>query len=376
VSQPDQRKPIACLLHLSDLHLGESFEDAGGPHRKAVRALLDGGSFRMQAHDTRILLMLPLELARVACTVRRRFGQAWGNQIARSHAFDRVVVSGDISTDATDEARFGFAFRYLTAEVPVSTGRMYSAQSLVGLEIDEDILLCVPGNHDKLRERKLTRYASVFSKTPAPLNYVNVLRSHGTTIVFIGLDSNEYGDGTIARGEIDDERFAWLAKTFKQLETDGLTVGPTTITPDEYANAWRVLVLHHHIVSLNAARSITGRVKQLFTAHTTVLKGAEKLIELIRNQIDIVLHGHEHLPVCFSEPAVNAIIVSAGTTSEWSGAPYANSFYVITLYADRTVDIEEHVWTGSGFSNHSRDGSVLLQRFSVPRFDATTARSA
>jgi hypothetical protein len=104
----------------------------------------------------------------------------------------------------------------------------------------------------------------------------------------------------------------------------------------------------NRVVSLNAARSIAGRVKQLFIAQTTVLNGAEKLIELIRNQIDIVLHGHEHLPVCFREPTVNAIIVSAGTTSEWNGIPYANSFYVITFYDDRTVDIEERVWTGSG----------------------------
>ena len=376
MSQPNLPKPIACLLHLSDLHLGESFEDAGGPHRKTVRALLDDGSLRMQSHDTRILLVLPLELARVASAVRRRFSEAWGNQLNRSHAFDRVVVSGDISIDATDEARFAFAFRYLTAEVPVSTGRMYSGQSFVGLEIDQGWLLCVPGNHDKLRERKLTRYASVFSNAPAPLNYVSVVRSLDNTIVFLGLDSNEYGDGTIARGEIDDERFAWLVKTFRQLETNGLTVGSTTITPDEYANAWRVLVLHHHVVSLNAARSIAGRVKQLFTAQTTVLNGADRLIELIRNQIDIVLHGHEHLPVCFREPTVYAIIVSAGTTSEWSGTPYANSFYVITFYDDRTVDIEEHVWTGSGFSNQSRDGHKLLHRFAIPRFDATATRSA
>ena len=190
----------------------------------------------------------------------------------------------------------------------------------------------------------------------------------GTLSSSSGSTATSTSDGAIARGEIDDERFAWLVTTFKQLETDGLTAGDTTITPDEYANAWRVLVLHHHVVSLNAARSIAGRFVQLFTAHTTVLKGSERLVQLIRHRIDVVLHGHEHLPVCFREPAAAAIIVSAGTASEWTGASYANSFYVITLYDDRTMEVEEHVWTGCGFSNQSRDGRTLFQRFSVPRF--------
>lgn len=356
-------KPVACFLHLSDLHLGRSFADVGGKDRNVTRAYVDGGRLRMQSHDSMMLIGLASELMLLRAKVQQRFAVAWGSTLSRPDAFDRVIVSGDISTEATDESRFTFAFEYLTGRVPISSDRVYSHQSHVGLSLDPRRLLCVPGNHDKLHEPTLKRYNSAFSNTPTACNYVTFVRCVGQVVVFVGMDSNEYADGTIARGEIDDERFAWLSRTLTELEVAGLTVGDDRLTADECKSATRCLVLHHHVASLDAGRDLLARLKQPFVRHTTVLKGADKLLDLIRDRIDIVFHGHEHLPLCFRETRSGALVISAGTTSEWTRKPFHNSFYVVTLLEDRTVEVEEYQWNGTAFKPKGRNGAALRQRF-------------
>ena len=88
-------KPFCSLLHLSDTHLGAHFEDAGGPDRKFLKAVIADKTYIMQAHDLKLLLLLPLQLGTVARFNRAQFAKAWPDQ-APPAFFDRVIVSGDI----------------------------------------------------------------------------------------------------------------------------------------------------------------------------------------------------------------------------------------------------------------------------------------
>src|SRR5206468_12025633 len=127
---------------------------------------------------------------------------------------------------------------------------MYSEQSWVGLSIPPKALLCVPGNHDKMRETGLVRYYVGFEQAPGPLNYVTFVRRNGAALVFFGIDSNEYTEGNVAMGEIDPARLAWLTRTLVNAEKKGLKVDDDFLTPDEFQQSTRCLILHHHPVDL------------------------------------------------------------------------------------------------------------------------------
>jgi 3',5'-cyclic AMP phosphodiesterase CpdA len=357
-------KPFATFLHLSDTHLGERFDDAGGPSREAVQTLADGGRLVMQAHDTQILLMLPMELQRRFDAVRERDRTLWGAEYEDTDFFDRVLFTGDVSTDATSEKRFAFAFDYVTGQVQADTTGPYADQSRIGLRIPPGRLLCVPGNHDKLREKSLQRFHSAFAKVPAPANYVTFVRRYGRAVVFFGLDSNEYTEGTIGRGQVDAARLAWLSNTLTTIERDGLTVEGDRLTPEEFKTAVRCLLLHHHVTALSFRRKFT------FTnplRRMTILLGADKLLDLIAGRIDVVFHGHEHYPVTFVHEESGALVVSAGSTSQWYDDGYNNSFYVVTFFTDHTIEINEFVWTGNGFSGRDKRDRVLTRRYDLPR---------
>ena len=86
---------------------------------------------------------------------------------------------------------------------------------------------------------------------------------------------------------------------------------------------------------------------------------------MLKGRIQIVLHGHEHYPTHFVEQESGAVIVSAGTASQWHEDPGHNSFYNLLFFDDRTVQIEEYVWNGSGFDRRHDDVGKL------PRYSLT-----
>ena len=355
--------PFCSILHLSDTHLGARFEDAGGPKRGFVTALKDDKAYVMQAHDRNLLLLLPLELSRVAEINRVQFKKA-GIQDPPNF-FDRVIVSGDISTDATNEARFEFAHKFLTSKMPLHTGSLYDHQANVGLGIPNTLLITLPGNHDKMRETTLDRFNRAFGSSPAAPNYVTAFRRGGKTIIFFVLDSNAYNEGNIAKGEIDDARRGWLLNEFNNLN-NGLTVNGEIFSAPECADAIRCLVLHHHVRDLSFKKHYFTLGRKFVT-----LDGAEKLLEDIKGRIHVILHGHEHYPTHFVEPQSNAVLISAGSTSQWSDKKHKNSFYHLTFFTDNTVQIDEYVWNKVGFVHRGElDPKKKLVRYELPNLAA------
>jgi len=342
--------------------LGSDFEDRGGKNRQFLSAMRKDRAYLMQAHDPNLLLLLPLELGRIARLNRDRFAKAWPDQSPLKF-FDRVIVSGDISTDATDDDRFVFAHAFLTSETPLLSG-VYAAQAAVGLNISNDLLLTLPGNHDKMREATPARFNRAFETSPERCNYFRALRRNGKVIIFFVLDSNDYSEGNIAKGEIDSARLSWLAKQLTLLNT-GLTIGEESFSADECFHAVKCLVLHHHVCDLSFRKRYFNLERSF-----TQMSGAESLLNLIAGKIHVIFHGHEHYPTHFIEPGSKAVLISAGTTSQWQGKPHKNSFYNVTFFTGNNIQIDEHVWDGKSFvTRQELKGEREPVRYKLPDLD-------
>lgn len=347
--------PIFSILHLSDLHLGRNFQDAGGPHREPLAAALNVKAYQMQAHDEFLMLLLPLEVSRIANLNRKRFKDAH-REAEAPRFFDRVVVSGDISTDATDEERFRFAHSFLTSKL--QTTGLYGPQAQIGLNIQNDLLLCIPGNHDKMREVSLSRFNASFGHTPQECNYVQFVKKGKRSIIFIGMDSNAYVEGNIALGEMDEARLSWLADVLLRMQTEGILAGDQPLTVDECTGAIKCLLLHHHVCDLSFKKRWFNPTRSF-----TKLVGSDRLLKILKDRVQVILHGHEHYPTHFTEKESGAVVVSAGTTSQWHKHAGHNSFYNLLFFNDGTLQIEEYVWNGSGFdSRQDGEGKVPTYR--------------
>jgi 3',5'-cyclic AMP phosphodiesterase CpdA len=310
-------QPLASIAHLSDLHLGERLDDHGAPDKANLSSFLRKRRLEMQCHDPYILVALRTALRESA---RRRE--------LPDDAFDFIAVTGDISTNATSQQRFLFARDYLT-------GLISDPAASFGLQLDPSRLLCVPGNHDKLFEKTPERYLGAFSALPAaPAYCVTRQTRSGDHITFLGLDSNSYEEGNIAEGNLTLANFEWLTTTLDAIDRDR-------------AKIWRVvLLLHHHPADLNRFRRLN--LGNLVMNRFTQMRDGTRLLELCRGRVDLILHGHEHFPIAFRDEISGAVIVSAGTTSEWHHKTRKNSFHTLLL-REHDVIVTQHDWNGSRF---------------------------
>lgn len=310
----------AAILHLSDLHLGRDFEDIGMKAtdvQRTARSYWRRGGLVMQAHDPFIIASLRTNIRMAA----RRLGLA-------EDKFDLMVVTGDISTTADSEERFRFARSFLTSS--------FTYNSIdIGLRFAEDRVLCIPGNHDKMNEETCARYLTHFDDLPSKPPYVLEKRFNGVRFVFYGIDSNLYEEGNVALGKIRTETLAWLAERKDESQQD--SARPLAV---------RILLLHHHPCDLNKFRKRT--LMSWFTGRLSRLEEGDRLLDLCRGWIDIIMHGHEHFPVAFRDDVSGAVVVSAGTTSESHLQKWRNSFFALVFQND-SVTVSEFRWGGGQF---------------------------
>jgi 3',5'-cyclic AMP phosphodiesterase CpdA len=321
MDKPAPPSGIATILHLSDLHLGESLDDIGEPQKASISGFVRRRRIEMQTHDPYIVAALNAEVKMAARSVA-----------APGEQFDFYVVTGDISTNSNSDARFEFARKVLTNRIAVSNS--FSA----GLGVASDQLLCVPGNHDVLFETTPERYLRAFGGLPAAPPYLlRASARNGRRFTFYGIDSNAYGEGNIAVGRVEPATLGWLAE---RLAEDGAS------------DAIRILLLHHHPHDLNQFRSWS--LRNLLLDRFTTLEEGERLLEACRARIDIVMHGHEHFPIAFRDELSGCIIVSAGTTCEWqSDIRHENSFHILA-FRERTMDVVQFGWKTARFSEVKR----------------------
>lgn len=317
--------PTATILHLSDLHLGKTPDDTGGKSKSSARSLIKYGGLTMQSHDPYIFATLKTNIRAAA----RRIG-------APNDVFDFVVVTGDISTHSDPAERFKFAKQFLTASVSLASG--YET----GLSIATRSLLCVPGNHDKLGQQSGPHnYAAHFKSLPAlpPFRHeVQVARSE-QGLIFYGLDSNLYEEGNIAVGKITPETLGWLSAKLDE---------------DEDRPGIKIVLLHHHPADLRHFRRLSFKkwaASVLGSGYPdlTRLEEGERLLELCRERVHLVLHGHEHFPIAFADKASSCVVISAGTASKWSSRrESSNSFHALRLDGLH-LTVVQFDWNGSSF---------------------------
>ena len=316
--------PTATILHLSDLHLGKDTTDTGDSSRGTLISMLKQGGLKMQAHDPFILPSLSLNLRTAASRVHPSL-----------RACDLNIVTGDISTNTSLQSRFDFAKEYLCGRVS------FSSTLSEGLGLPTEKLFCIPGNHDKLNREDLADYNHAFGQLPAATPYrrsVNAGPGQQRFVIY-GIDSNLYEEGNVALGRIYPETHQWLGTEFEKVRNENASA----------ESAIRILILHHHPVDLNPFRrgSLIKYIRH--TGRLTKLEDADRLLRLCRDNIDIILHGHEHFPAAFTDETSNCVVVSAGTVSQWQPKQKVpNSFHILSFHG-LILKITQFDWDGGRF---------------------------
>lgn len=327
---------VATILHLSDLHLGKNFSDSGKEGKASVIGLLRKKGLKMQSHDPVILNGLYTEIRAAARSVG-----------AIDDSYDFYVITGDIVTNGSHPARFEFAEKFITQEVPISKIHDYEPDRNVGLRLHGQSLFCVPGNHDVMDEETPERYLKQFGNYPAPPPYVHTVEArNGQRFMFLGIDSNTYEEGNIALGKISDVTLNWLRERLFEI---GNGRNDTV----------RILLLHHHPVDLNQFRA--WRPSRLYDSFS-VLQNPKELLDLARGRIDIIMHGHEHFPIAFQDKISGCIIVSAGSASEWHRYGHGkNSFHVLVFHGP-DLEVTKFDWADNRFNKALQSFTFTLQR--------------
>jgi 3',5'-cyclic AMP phosphodiesterase CpdA len=345
--------PTATILHLSDLHLGENFDDAGditkvsGASLRALSSLVTEGRYVLQTHDPVLCTTLPADIKSAA-----RYVSAPGD------FFDLNIVTGDVSTRADSDERFDFARDFLiTDKVAVSS------TTSMGLNLRKDATFCIPGNHDKMHEKTPVRFLRAFKDIPnePPYSYKVKIERSKQQFIFWGIDSNLYVEGNIAAGRISDQTMGWLDKQLSSVE-------------EQESEPVRILLLHHHPVDLNRFRrrlslERLGRYVYDFERFTR-LENGDNLLQLCRHKIDIIMHGHEHFPISFLDNDSGCFIVSAGTTSLYQvDHKHVNSFHALAFHGKRFRVVQfDRIKTRGGFGGF-RAANVWEGDLAFPRRD-------
>ncbi|MFQ5574540.1 MAG: metallophosphoesterase family protein, partial [Terriglobia bacterium] len=166
---------------------------------------------------------------------------------------DAVLITGDLT-------HMGFRQEFRTVRT-----------FLDGLACQNVIV--VPGNHDA-RNVGYTHFEEFFGPRH------NVCSLDRMTVV--GIDSSE---PDLDIGRVGRERYLWLEESLNDVE--GL----------------RVVALHHHLIPVPG----TGRERNI------VYDAGDLLEVLIRSQVDLVVHGHKHVPYVWH--LENLMVVGGGTVA-------------------------------------------------------------
>jgi len=373
---------------LADLHFGAGLREEAEvpplntPNSIIERALrlfnIDVGSaverfveHRCVAHDIETVRALPRYLKQVLRQLRADGYK--GNE------FDFYVLLGDLAT-WPNESSFDFVRSYLT-ERRIVAGDRDLRVSCAGLGIPRDRLgqklIVVPGNHDKLLRTSLDFYHQQFleplglARQPQTLGCHLVSRSVGSReFLFILVDPSRYAAKDmnidvsardhLAGGEVTatlrNEILRRLAKVKSGEPVDDAQLR-------DYMAATKILVVHY---AVDLSRFPGLKVESLILPHE-----CEDLGRLVgdlgaRAELNLVLHGHLHMPKIYNHMGVP--VVAASTVTQKRGD---NGFFLLKFFSTGEIRAEHHRWFGTGFLP---DPSPTLNRTIVVPQAAVAAR--
>ena len=276
---------------------------------------------------------------------------------------DLYLILGDLVTFPTARS-FRFAREFLTQDEYISTetGALHKYSAL---GIPPQRLLLIPGNHDKLLQPDLSLYHRHITRGiglpggPAPRNSFVVSRTLGNrTWLFILIDASRYGStglvldseakNHLAAGEVPEPLSASILEKLDKLKNGDVVDG---LKLEGYEDAIKVLVAHYAVDDILAAGP-AHKVKDFVLPHAC--QGLGPLVEALKGEIRLVLHGHLHVPQLYNFNGVP--VVSAASTSQMNEN---NGFFVIKIYDTGEIRAEHHRWYGSGFL---RDTDPMLNK--------------
>jgi len=247
------------ILHISDFHLVSGSATVSG-----VFSFLSSQGFPILAQyygfaDQIVQAALPIELARIASGVP-----------------SIVALTGDIA-----------AWPYDAPPLIDADYHPY-VQSLAAALPPTSKTLPILGNHDW--EIPLITVSTPFLQTNFQTDYeiadsrVRVFAANDLHVVFFLIDSNR---GIIpATGEVTPQTRSFLGQAF----ADGRT-GQLGISDSEYDAAIKLLLLHHSPLPYHEYGGSLSRRD----ARSLELTNALPLLDLCKDDVDILLFGHTHI---------------------------------------------------------------------------------
>lgn len=334
---------IATLLHISDLHFDGNLTEQGRRHWRR--------NFGVKSHAFGKIDALSAKSAAIEAV---GLGQ------------DLLLATGDISTDGASES-FKVAKEFLEAkEIHKGTPKRLVT---VGLGMDRDQRIMVPGNHDRYSKQSPLPYQNPSSaletafESPDTYPYAVAYRRPGTdddpahpALLFFVFDSTAPEGLTttiapwvrIARGRIENAECRWFttqAQTIKKSgRVDSLDGRSLSI---DYENTVRIAVLHHH--------PIMKTPRERFDKWTEMENSAAFVDACFEAEIDIVLFGHEHQDYWAHEQRAmtsttgkthGIYFICCPSTAEFSETN--NGFFYIDFNIEHFV-VRACTWNGKSF---------------------------
>jgi hypothetical protein len=313
---------LVCL-HISDLHVGESY---------GFNLRYPGGQLNPNTSSLPELVFQDLVKLGIA------------------DRLDSIIFSGDVVCKGRHD-------EFLRAREVIK-------ELLKKCKISHDRLVVIPGNHDVLWDAgDLAAKTNLDGKTShenfdvfreliglGPFNNCTITkiasRSGRFHLRIIGLDSN-YIEGPQAAGIgfVQKEALDEVAKT---LDRD---ISGT----QKYVN-W--VVVHHHVLPLTSAN-----LEEALTRRVSVMGNAAELLSRIADwNVELVLHGHEHQPGVtvanrwisdFLRPELKQVVVmgagSCGAKREYLG-PISRNHYFIIVRQGNSLNIRSRVMGDQGLN--------------------------
>lgn len=201
-----------------------------------------------------------------------------------------VAVVGDLTSEGY-AAQFREAKKYL--------------DRLEGLEV-----LVIPGNHDLMNVGFL-HFRDAFGKSERVMRIPfsspeGENPSDYATVVAVNSSKPD-----LAEGEVGHVRYDWIRESF------------------EWADDYRIFILHHHLVSVPG----TGRERNI------VLDAGDVLALLTELNVNLVLAGHKHVPNVWQFGEM--LLINSGTASSHRVRGYTRPSYNVIEIDDLRVRIAQ-----------------------------------
>ncbi len=267
-----------------------------------------------------------------------------------------LVISGDIVHEPTKE-------NLESASSVMNDLRSFATHTLV-----------VPGNHDRHGELELEAWAKHMGDDAAATCQCRVYELGDQFVFFFLLNSTvartgdwlsqQIHDVVQVRGWIEREQMVWLRQAWNWLLENRRT---------EYIRGLKVAVLHHHLIPVGSETYIADAFMTLGNANALLGLLAEM-------KVDLVLHGHKHVPAVrtleMREWNHVLTILSAGSASAFTSkeeeAGHRMSvdcgFFDITAQ-DHEVTVRQYTYGNqSGFARRFQDTRVHKVERRLPKY--------